>query len=56
MKSTEVQKNPALTAYLASTNARARKLATSRVVACQFSLQHGLAASVGIVFGKAECC
>ena len=22
----------------------------------QFSLQHGLAASVGIVLGKAECC
>ena len=22
---------------------------------CQFSLQHGLSASVGIVFGKAEC-
>ena len=23
---------------------------------CQFSLQHGLAASVGIVLNKAECC
>ena len=42
-------------------NARARKLATPSVVAvnawcCQFSLQHGLAASVGIVMGKVTCC
>ena len=43
------------------TNARARKLATPHVVAvnawcCQFSLQHGLVTSVGIVLDKAECC
>ena len=41
-------------------NGRARKLATPRVVCnarcCQFSLQHGLAASVGLVVGKTECC
>ena len=66
MKSTKVQ---TLGAYCMScsgpayyANARARKFATPRVVAvtdswcCQFSLQHGLAASVGIVLGKAECC
>ena len=66
MKSTKVQ---TLGAYCMScsspayyANARARKLATPRVnCSCnawcsQFSLQHGLAASVGIVLGKAECC
>ena len=67
MKSTKVQ-NPRriLHAYLASSlafyaNARARILATPRGCSCnawccQFSLQHGLAASVGSVLGKAECC
>ena len=39
-------------------NARARKLATptSRVAVKWCWLQHWLAASVGIVLGKAECC
>ena len=61
MKSTEVQ-NPRRilhrVAYYA--NARARKLATPHGYldswCCRFSLQHGLAASVGIVLGKAGYC
>ena len=69
MKSTKVQNPRRITAYLASSlescvhaSARARELATPRVSCscnawcCPFSLQHGLAASVAIVLGKAECC
>ena len=58
MKSTEVQ-NPRRIIYIVHTNARARKLATPRIVAArvvrQFLLKEGLTASVGIVLGKAEC-
>ena len=61
MKSTKVQ---TLGAYCVPcvdyANARARKLATPHVSCnawcCQFSLQHGLQASVSIVLGKAEYC
>ena len=59
-------KPSAPTAYLASSlayyaNAHAQKLVTPCIVAVnmwssQFSLQHGVAALVGIVLGKAECC
>ena len=68
MKSTKVQNPRRITAYLASSLESCvlchcacagighASHCSCNAWCCQFSLQHGLSASVGIVLGKAECC
>ena len=59
MKSTKVQ-NPRrilhiICQYACAEIGHASRCSCMHAWCCQFSLQHGLAASVGIVLGKVEC-